>query len=151
MPPVPPGLVRHAPNQLAARRHQLLHPAYEPHGHAERAAFYPSDPGHTEGVSLFVLPADRSDELTAASERLVSGPADVMSGGVARRSGEAGAEQHNAPDWVLGRRPRRCLIELRGGQDRTTRPGLHRLRLHSRKQPLCTNKPLVETNPEPAN
>lgn len=110
----------------------------------------PRTPATLKG-SLFVLPAGRSDELTAASERLVSGPADVMSGGVARRSGEAGAEQHNAPDWVLGRRPRRCLIELRGGQDRTTRPGLHRLRLHSRKQPLCTNKPLVETNPEPAN
>lgn len=43
-----------------------------------------------------------------------------------RRSGEAGAEQC-ASGSVLGLSPKHCLIECRGGQDRTTRPLLQRL------------------------
>ena len=47
-----------------------------------------------------------------------------------RRSGEAGAEQR-ASGLVLGLGPKHCLIECRGGKDRTTRPLLQRLRLPS--------------------
>lgn len=47
-----------------------------------------------------------------------------------RRSGEAGAEQR-ASGLVLGPGPKHCLIECRGGQDRTMRPLLQRLRLPS--------------------
>lgn len=43
VPPAPPGLVGHAPEQLAARRHQLLHPAHQSQRHAEPAVSPRSD------------------------------------------------------------------------------------------------------------
>lgn len=49
------------------------------------------------------------------------------------RSGEAGVQQR-ASGLVLGPGPKHCLIEFRGGQNRTTRPWLQRLHVPSDKQ-----------------
>lgn len=69
--PPPPGVVRHAPDELAARRHQVLHSTYELHSHAEPPPIPRRPVSSTDDTSLLqhgpTLFSLRSNKLKAAS------------------------------------------------------------------------------------
>lgn len=141
-----------APDQLAARCHQLFHSNYDVQSHGwqhfipgGQFAFYRLHLTLLEQGAEAQQTLSESDNLKRASTAHTHTYSTMSfswcNGSESRRCGEAGAEQR-ASGLILGPGPKHCLTKSRGGQARTTEPRLKRLHITERTQTTCTwNKP----------